>query len=91
MQNLNILQNCATELEIANPAAEKCIRDGYSLKPILTHGYVTDHFCVNPLTGRYCRVWDYFHGDCKLNEIKDNEEKKKGKQMEKAPVSPQFD
>jgi len=51
---------------LANPAAAKCIRDGYELKPIEEHGVSRGYFCVNKKTGMKCEIWSYFRGECDL-------------------------
>lgn len=51
----------------ANPAAIKCIEDGYALKPIKENGVVPrGYFCENKETGMKCEIWSYFRGDCSL-------------------------
>jgi len=49
-----------------NPAAEKCIRDGYNLEPVLENGVPVDYVCVNPETGKKCEIWKYFRNECNL-------------------------
>ncbi len=51
----------------SNPAAEKCVSDGYSLQPIVKNGVTADHFCVNKKNGTRCKVWKYFRGKCRLD------------------------
>jgi putative hemolysin len=51
---------------LANPAAVKCIRDGYELKPIEENGVSKGYFCVNKKTGMKCEIWSYFRGECDL-------------------------
>jgi len=51
---------------MANPAAQKCVEDGYILEPILENGIPIDYICVNPNTGRKCKVWKYFRDECSL-------------------------
>lgn len=52
---------------LANPAAIKCIKDGYALKPIEENGVVPrGYLCVNKETGMKCEVWAYFRGECDL-------------------------
>jgi putative hemolysin len=51
---------------LPNPADEKCLRDGYELRPILVNGIPVASECVNPKTGKACRTWDYFHQECQL-------------------------
>ena len=52
--------------KLANPAATKCIEDGYALEPIIEHGVSRGYFCVNRETGRKCEIWSYFRGECDL-------------------------
>lgn len=51
---------------LPNPADEKCLRDGYELRPILVNGIPVASECVNPKTGKACRTWAYFHNECQL-------------------------
>lgn len=51
---------------LANPAARKCIKDGYVLKAIEEHGICRGYFCVNEKTGMKCEIWSYFRGECDL-------------------------
>ena len=54
---------------IPNPAARKCVEDGYELEPVLAaDGLPIDHYCVDKASGKRCEVWDYFRGDCRLRE-----------------------
>lgn len=57
----------AGKASMANPAAQKCLDDGYMLEPILTNGIPTGHFCINPDNGKRCEVWDYYRGECRLS------------------------
>jgi putative hemolysin len=52
---------------LANPAAIKCIEDGYVLKPIEENGAPRGYFCVNKETGSKCEIWSYFRGECDLS------------------------
>jgi putative hemolysin len=53
---------------LANPAAIKCIKDGYALKPIEKNGVAPiGYFCVNKETGMKCEIWSYFRGECNLS------------------------
>ena len=62
-------QSQAERPKMANPAARKCLDDGYELEPVLDAGGVpVDHLCVDKATGRRCEVWDYFRGKCRLRE-----------------------
>lgn len=51
---------------LANPAAIKCLNDGYSLKPIEENGVSRGYFCVNKETGMKCEIWSYFRKECDL-------------------------
>ncbi len=53
---------------LANPAAMKCIKDGYALKPIEENGVSIGYFCVNKETGMKCDIWSYFRGECDLSQ-----------------------
>jgi putative hemolysin len=52
----------------ANPAATKCVNDGYRLEPIMKGGVSIDYLCINPKTGKKCEAWKYFRNECKLDE-----------------------
>lgn len=55
--------------QIPNPAAQKCVEDGYQLEPVLDKGGVPiDHDCVDKGSGKRCEVWQYFRGTCRLPE-----------------------
>ncbi len=51
---------------LANPAAVKCVEDGYELVPLFEDGIQIGHQCRNPETGEMCEVWRYFRGECSL-------------------------
>ena len=51
---------------MANPAAEKCIEDGFELKPMVVHGVPKGYLCVNPETGLQCEIWQYYRGECRI-------------------------
>ena len=53
---------------IANPAALKCIEDGYQLSTVNENGVPTASFCCNPANGKKCEVWRYFRGECSLED-----------------------
>lgn len=53
---------------IANPAAVKCIEDGYQLSTVTENGVPTASFCCNPANGKKCEVWQYFRGECRLED-----------------------
>lgn len=50
-----------------NPAAVKCINDGYILKAIEEYGVSKGYLCVNQETGMKCEIWSYFKGECDLS------------------------
>ena len=52
--------------KIANPAAARCVDDGYQLEPVVENGVSVDSLCVNPETGLKCEVWKYFRNECSL-------------------------
>lgn len=56
--------------KIANPAAVKCVEDGYQLSTITENGVPTAAFCYNPENGKKCEVWQYFRGECHLEKYK---------------------
>ncbi len=53
---------------MANPAAVKCVNDGYKLVPVIKNGVPVESFCVNPENGKECEVWKYFRGECVLDD-----------------------
>ena len=59
-------ENISTSSELTNPAARKCINDGFILKPVLKHGVPVKYLCINPETGLKCDVWEYFRNECRL-------------------------
>jgi putative hemolysin len=62
-------QSQAEPPKLANPAARKCLEDGYQLEPVLdANGVPIDHDCVDKATGKRCKVWDYFRGSCRLRD-----------------------
>ena len=67
---LLITYACAENSEkpsaIANPAARKCVNDGFTLKPVIVNGVTKEYLCVNPQTGEECEVWKYFRDECDL-------------------------
>jgi putative hemolysin len=53
---------------MANPAARKCLDDGYQLEPVrAADGLPIAHDCVDQRSGKRCDAWDYFRGDCRLD------------------------
>lgn len=57
---------------MANPAACKCIDDGYRLQPIIENGVSVGYRCVDPVSGKTCEVWDYFRGNCRFPDAGEN-------------------
>ncbi len=55
---------------ISNPAAARCINDGYKLEPVIKNGVTVEYMCVDPNTGVKCEVWRYFRKECSLNSEK---------------------
>jgi len=53
--------------ETANPAAAKCIKDGYTLEIIEENGAPIGYLCVNKKTGMKCEIWSYFRNECHLS------------------------
>ena len=60
------LDKSVEKRSLANPAAVKCIDDGYELVPIMENGIQIGHRCRNPETGMTCEIWQYFRGECSL-------------------------
>jgi putative hemolysin len=62
-------QSRAEAPRLPNPAARKCVEDGYEVEPVRdASGVPIDHQCVDKATGKRCEVWDYFRGNCRLRE-----------------------
>jgi putative hemolysin len=62
-------QSRAAQPKGPNPAARKCLEDGYELEPVFDpDGVPIDHQCVDKTTGKRCEVWEYFRGKCRLRE-----------------------
>jgi putative hemolysin len=56
--------------QIADPAARKCVADGYHLEPVrAADGLPIAHDCVEQSSGKRCDAWDYFRGDCRLRAV----------------------
>ena len=56
-------------VRIPNPAVRKCLEDGYQVEAVLgPDGLPVDHMCVDKTTGKRCKAWDYFRGDCHLRD-----------------------
>src|SRR5437016_423976 len=59
----------APHAQTANPAARKCLEDGYALQPMLgSDGLPVDHECVDRASGKRCEVWEYFRHECRLRD-----------------------
>ena len=50
--------------KLANPAVEKCLKDGYALHPKMTNGVPTGGLCVDEANSRACEEWAYYRGEC---------------------------
>jgi putative hemolysin len=60
----------ADRVQIANPAARKCVDDGYLLEPVrAADGLPIAHDCVDPSSGKRCDAWDFFRGSCLLRAL----------------------
>lgn len=58
--------------KVANPAAQKCVQDGYTRKVILSPTKVpTRGICINKSAGKKCEEWAYFRGECQLASPKE--------------------
>lgn len=53
---------------LANPAATKCVNNGFILQPIIENGVPSQYLCINPGSGLKCEVWAYFRGECSLSK-----------------------
>jgi len=51
---------------LPNPAAVKCLADGYRLAPIYENGVPVGSWCVDPKSGARCDSWEYYRGECAL-------------------------
>ncbi len=77
-----LLQGCATppatvekphlaryRAGLANPAAARCLRDGYRLEFIYSpDGVPLQGLCVNDAMSAKCEEWAYFRGECRLDK-----------------------
>ncbi len=54
-------------MNLANPASQKCIDDGFQLteKPSSNNVSSTFH-CINTANNKTCEQWAYFHNECRL-------------------------
>lgn len=70
--SLIFLTACATSKQekgvtsVANPAAVKCIKDGYELHPIKQNGIEVSSICLNKQNEKKCKSWKYYRGECSL-------------------------
>ena len=51
---------------MANPAALKCLADGYELIAEAIGGVPRGHLCVDRRSRKSCGIWPYFRGECDL-------------------------
>ena len=56
----------SSAINVKNPAAVKCINDGYEVQPVKEYGVPIKYLCVNKDTGIKCELWSYFRGECDL-------------------------
>ena len=59
-------EKTSSSTSMANPAAVKCLNDGFVLVPVKKDGSTRFHICENPENGKKCEVWKYFKGECHL-------------------------
>jgi putative hemolysin len=52
---------------IANPSYQKCIDEGFKIEQIIENGIPVDAYCINTLTGKKCKIWAYFRGECSMD------------------------
>ena len=56
-----------TRVQLANPAARKCLDDGHHLQTVrAADGLPIAQDCVDPSSGKRCDSWDYFRDQCRL-------------------------
>lgn len=66
----NLLPSTTSHIAIANPAAEKCVQDGYTQELLLSsEGMPIKALCVNKEAKQKCEEWAYFTSICKLNIV----------------------
>ncbi len=58
---------------LPNPAAVKCLADGYQLVPIYENGVPVGSWCVDPKSGARCDSWEYYRGECALHKERDTQ------------------
>ena len=67
---LLVLTGCAGQPDkrpaVPNPAARKCLDDGYRLVAVKKDGVPRWYFCIDPESGKKCEVWAYFRRQCHL-------------------------
>jgi putative hemolysin len=54
------------QVSLANPAAVKCVEDGFKVEPQLENGVPVGSWCVDPATNSRCEAWAWFRGECSL-------------------------
>ena len=54
------------QTSLANPAAVKCVNDGFEVVPKLENGVPVGSWCVDPATNARCEAWAYFRDECGL-------------------------
>jgi putative hemolysin len=68
VQNQKKTADLSATSALANPAATKCVNDGFILKPVIENGVTSQYLCINPGLGLKCEVWAYFRGECSLSK-----------------------
>jgi putative hemolysin len=64
----HIVTSSTAQVAIVNPAAEKCVQDGYAQELLFSsEGVPTAALCVSKKNGQKCEEWAYFRGNCKLD------------------------
>ncbi len=54
---------------LGNPAAARCLRDGFRLEFIYSpEGVPLQGLCVNDKAAAKCEEWAYFRGECRLDK-----------------------
>jgi len=79
LANLLLLSSCQTPIPLtqksgataglANPATEKCLKDGYLSQPLMTNGVPTGGLCVDKANNRACEEWAYYRGECQFDTV----------------------
>ncbi len=68
-QQKQVLKKNSVKPALANPAAAKCVEDGYVLKPLIENSVSVGHLCINPETGLTCEIWKYYRKECSLMQL----------------------